>query len=210
MANRVAFFASKEEVESYFGLSTQQEDIFEPGYNISPGNQLPLLHKDDGSDELKLKRVQWGNLNDGKSAETVVYKDDLDSFLKGKTYRRCIVPLSGFFIWKDNDEKKHPFFVRMLDGPIMSIAAIYDTANEHLTLITAESNTLIQPMTEKMPLLFNRPLSMAWLDGETGTDEILARADKLFLLTDLSVLKVSKKVNDPAKNDPKLIQPIPK
>lgn len=42
MAKRVAFFASKQEVEEYYNIETNKETLFDPHYNLSPGHQLPV------------------------------------------------------------------------------------------------------------------------------------------------------------------------
>ncbi|MCH8549334.1 MAG: hypothetical protein LAT80_10695, partial [Balneolaceae bacterium] len=80
----------------------------------------------------------------------------------------------------------------------------------HFKMITAESNVLIQPMTETMPLLLDSDLSGTWLDEATSVKDVLREGIPQFLLTELSVLRVTKKVNDPKNDDPSLIQPIPK
>lgn len=210
MVNRVAFFAGKEEVEDYYGLKTKKEVIFEPSYNIAPGNQLPVILKNSETNELEIKRVRWGETSESGRKDLSVYKDDLKSFLKTKKTSRCAVPMSGFYIWKKDDPNKQPFFVRMLNDSVMSVAAFYDYENDTVTLVTSDSNTLIQPMTEQMPLLLDRSLSEGWVGDNLSTEELITRSKDLYMLTDLSVLKVSKKVNDLKNNDPKLIQPIPK
>lgn len=210
MVNRVAFFAGKEVVEDYYSLKTKKEVIFEPSYNIAPGNQLPVILKNNETNELEIKRVRWGETSESDRKDLSIYKDDLKSFLKTKKTRRCAVPMSGFYIWKKDDPNKQPFFVRMLNDSVMSVAGFYDYEYDTVTLVTSDSNTLIQPMTEQMPLLLDRSLSEGWVGDNLNTEELITRSKDLYMLTDLSVLKVSKKVNDLKNNDPKLIQPIPK
>jgi len=48
------------------------------------------------------------------------------------------------------------------------------------------------------------------MSKDSSTAEVISKARKLFLFTDLSIMRVSKKVNNPNNNDEKLIQPIPK
>ncbi len=210
MVNRVAFFADKDEVEAYFGLKTKKEVIFEPSYNMAAGTQLPVILLNEETENTEIQRVRWGKTTDSDQKNLTVYNEELKTFLRSKKTKRCVVALSGFYIWKKDDPNKQPFFVRMLNDSVMAVAGLYDYENEIVTLVTADSNTLIQPMTEHMPLLLNRALSDSWLDKKISMDELLKNSEDLFKLTDLSVLKVSKKVNDLKNNDPKLIQPIPK
>jgi putative SOS response-associated peptidase YedK len=65
-------------------------------------------------------------------------------------------------------------------------------------------------MSENMPLLLDKTTAEQWLDSSVKTSEVIEYASKLYVLTDLSVLRVSRKVNDISNNNPKLIQPIPK
>lgn len=93
----------------------------------------------------------------------------------------------------------------------MSIAGLfYDGEEPFVSIITTESNALVQPMSPHMPLMLDRPTALQWLDPGIETTEILEAADNLFILTDLSVLRVSKRVNDPKNNSAEIIQPIPK
>ncbi|WP_234568143.1 SOS response-associated peptidase [Rhodohalobacter sp. 614A] len=209
MAKRVAFFASKEEIENYYNIQTKKESLFEAHYNLSPGHQLPVITIANG--EPQIERLRWGKSGTSGAKETTIEKENLLDRLKEKDATRCILPLSGFYIWKDNQEKNNPFFVRLLNDAVASIAGIYISGEEdYVSIVTTESNTLVQPMSARMPLLLDQPTALQWLEKGIDLAELLSRTDNIFTLTDLTVLRVSKKVNDPSNNSPKLIQPIPK
>lgn len=209
MPKRVAFFAKKEEVENYYNIETRKESLFEAHYNLSPGHQLPVITIAD--EEPQIHRIRWGESGTNGAENTTIRKEDLLEKLKESNTTRCILPLSGFYIWKEDQEKNNPFFVRLLDNPIMSVAGIYTKGDdEFVRIVTTESNALVQPMTPLMPLLLNQTFALQWLDKSIGPERLLSQTENLFILTDLSVLRVSKKVNDPSNNNPKLIQPIPK
>jgi len=207
MAKRVAFFAGKESVENYFNLESNRDNIYEPHYNLSAGHHIPIVRKSDAKNSIN--RARWG---DEETLETAVGFEKATDLLQKKEFVSCAVPLSGFYIWKDDKEKGSPFFVRMINDPLMVAAGIYNTKSESFKLITMPSNVLINPMSETMPVLLDRELTFKWLEAEEKKEaaETIEKAKKLFLLTDLSVLRVSEKVNDPSNNDEKLIQPIPK
>ena len=209
MAKRVAFFASKDEVQEYYTIETKKETLFVPHYNLSPGHQLPVITLHDH--EPQINRVRWGRMGANQSEQTTLEKDDVLEQLEKKNVERCILPLSGFFVWKDDKEKNHPFFIRLLNNPVMSIAGLfYDEAEPFLSIITTDANALVQPMSPHMPLMLDRPTALQWLDPGIETEALLNTAENLFMLTDLSVLRVSKKVNDPKNNSAEIIQPIPK
>ena len=212
MATRIAFFATKDEVESVFQLDTKKEAVFEANYNISPGQQIPVIFAEENVESLYIKRVRWGSEVADKTDETTVHSDNLETFTKNKKTERCIIPISGFFVWKNLQELDQPFFVRMLNNSVMVVAGIFikSADEEFVSIVTMESNPLIQPMSENMPLLLDKVTALQWLDTNSNPEHVLESAGNLFLLTDLSVLRVSKDVNDPKNNQPELIQPIPK
>ncbi|MEX0647401.1 MAG: SOS response-associated peptidase family protein [Balneolaceae bacterium] len=208
MIKRVAFFAHKNEIESYFGISSRQENLFEPHYNLSPGQHIPVVNSD--GDGLNINRIRWGEETNSKISSTEIPLEKTEEELRKKNTHRCVVPLSGFYVWKENREKDHPFFVRMLNNPIMSVAGIYYSKEPYFKIILTESNALIHPMSKEMPLLLDQALGRHWLNSEEATSDLLEKAGNLFLLTDISVMRVHKKVNDPTLNDSSLVQPIPK
>lgn len=209
MVKRVAFFASKQEVEEYYNIETNKEALFDPHYNLSPGHQLPVISLNEGEPEIN--RVRWGQMGSNRAEQTTVEKENILEELKKDNVKRCILSLSGFFVWKDDEEKNHPFFVRLLNNAVMSVAGLfYDGDESFVSIITTEANALVQPMSSQMPLMLDRPTALQWLDVGINIDDLLEEADNLFMLTDLSVLRVSKKVNDPTNNSPEIIQPIPK
>lgn len=205
MTKRIAFFADRSEIEKFFSLNGDGDAIFEPHFNISRGQHIPIIPADNN--ERRIQRMRWGKSFSENSAE----KMQNDDMLK-QAASRCIVPISGFYIWKEGREKDHPFFVRMMNNSVMSVAGLIfkENGNEYCDFLQRDSNTLIQPMSPKMPLLLNKELTEKWLDGETSEKEIIKEAESLFLITDITVHRVSKKVNDPAENAETLIQPIPK
>lgn len=209
MAKRVAFFASKDEVQDYYNIETKKETLFEPHYNLSPGHQLPVINL--RHDEPEITRVRWGVMGSNESEKTTIAKEDILEELEKDSVHRCILPLSGFFVWKDDREKNHPFFVRLLNNGVMSLAGLfYDNDESFVSIITTEANALVQPMSPRMPLMLDQPTALQWLEPGIDTDDLLEKAENLFMLTDLSVLRVSKKVNDPKNNSAEIIQPIPK
>ncbi len=204
MLARIAFFATKQEVETFFGITAESEQLFEPHYNITTGYHIPVVSKENN--EIGITRIRWGSKNGDSTADL-----ETSSELLTKGAIPCAIPLSGFYVWKDNREKDHPFFVRMLNGPLMvTPGLIFEDDQRFIKFIISDANVLVQPMSEKMPLILDRDTALRWIDDGARNIELLTSSVNRVLLTDLSVMRVSKKVNDPKYNDPKLIQPIPK
>jgi putative SOS response-associated peptidase YedK len=130
---------------------------------------------------------------------------------KDSSIEPVILPLSGFYIWKSDDEKGQPFFVRMLNSSIMPVAALLNREKEpYVQVVSVPANTLIQPMSDQMPLFLNKEFSEKWLNSPDDPETFFKESRNIFTIIDLSVLKVSKKVNDLTENNSSLIQPEPK
>ncbi|MDX1591231.1 MAG: SOS response-associated peptidase family protein [Balneolaceae bacterium] len=207
MSKRLAFFAAKEDAEEGLGISTDRENLFKPEYNITPGMHIPVVVKLDG--EKTYKRLKWGDTSGGDAFISV---EKAREELKNGKCERSAVLASGFFVWKGDREKGFPFFVRLLNSPLVPLAAVVyseDNDHSHFRIVEGESNVLVQPMSETMPVMLNKEYFEKWLDNEQDSS-VLEKAGKQFQLTDMSVMRVSKKVNDPKNNAPELVQPIPK
>lgn len=217
MSNRIALFAAKEDVEKYFGFQTNRESIFEPHYNIAPAQHIAVILKVDG--DIDISRARWG-LKSGENDElihNIDIKNAIEGIKKGH-FQRCVIPVSGYYKWKDVGKRAdHPFFIRMLDEPLMALTGVMRSEpvkngrdQKSCAIVNTESNALVHPLDPKMPLQLDKELSKMWLEDETDPEKIVEGAKKLFLLTEMSALRVSKKVNDLSENSPKLIQPLPK
>ena len=216
MSDRIALFATKDEIENYFRFQTGRVSIFEPHYNIAPAQHIAVIINEN--DEFTIGRARWGLDTDGKENDHLISKDDAIAGIKDRTFSRCIIPISGFYKWKSSGKRAdHPFFIRMLNESVMPIAGVMFSESSgngrdqrKCAIINTESNALVQPLDPLMPLQLDRDLSKQWLDEGSNAAEIIEEAEQLFLLTDMSALRVSKKVNDLSENSPKLIQPLPK
>lgn len=207
MSKRLAFFADKEDVEEWLSLTTDRENLFEPEYNITPGKHIPVVIKEDG--KRNYKRLRWGG-ESGKDPFITI--EDAVSELDKEKAIRCSVLASGFFVWKGDREKGFPFFVRLLNSKLIMLAGVAYPVHDdpvYFRIIEGESNVLVNPMSDTMPVMLNNEYFEKWLDVEPARS-VLDQAGNQYLLTDMSVMRVSKKVNDPKNNTPELVQPIPK
>lgn len=217
MSDRIALFAKKEEIEKIFQFETDRESIFEPHYNIAPAQHIAVISKDGGSTDIGRARWGLGSQDEKDLKHNIDIEEASQGIEKGK-FSRCIVPVSGYYKWKNAGKRaNHPFFIRMIDEPVMALTGVLQTepANgsrdlRSCAIVNTEANALVQPLDPEMPLQLDRKLSLKWLDENTDHNQVMEEAKKLFLLTDMSAMRVSAKVNDLSVNSPKLIQPLPK
>lgn len=212
MSNRIAFFSDGSDLTENFDLDESKRAIFEPHYNIARGHHIPVITR--GDEEYEINRLRWGKEFEKDAEEPKVLSPKGIQKLEKESKVRAIVPVSGFYIWKRDGKNDHPFFVRKIDNSLLYIAGYTHEDKEnnqnYVEMLMMESNTLIQPITEKMPLILKRDHAMNWLKNELEAGQVLDMAQSEFLITDLTVHRVTKELNDLSKNDPSLIQPIPK
>src|SRR5262245_15600440 len=90
--------------------------LFEPVYNLCPTQDSPILRFADG--ERQFDTMRWQLVPEWESEfktklSTINAKSEtvFDSPLFGPLLiqQRCIVPISGFYEWKTQGERKRPF-----------------------------------------------------------------------------------------------------
>lgn len=215
---RYVFDVSKEEAEINFGIKSSYDSMFNPSFNVYPGTQIPIILK-DGNAEITL--AKWG-ITDPKNADKRIVSMQVEAVLsdtkKQKMIQKqpCIIPLSGFYKWKETVQDPLPFYIRRLTYSVLAAAGYYEKVkDEHgnakykFTVLTTPANVLLLPLDDRMPYLLEKKNYESWLSGEV--EKCLNNALKSTeLIPDLALYRVSDLVNDPKNNNRDLIQPIPK
>jgi len=151
-------------------------------YNISPGQNNPVVTMTNSQRELKLMR--WGLIpswiKDIKTtkplinarSETVHQKPSFrDSFHAS----RCLIPVDGFLEWKTEGVKKFPYFIFLNQKDIFSFAGIWtkgykETSPIHtFSILTTQANTVLAPIHERMPVIIKPSDYKKWLAPETDS-----------------------------------------
>ena len=101
-------------------------------------------------------------------AETVQEKP---AFREAYKERRCLIPATGFFEWKQEGSRKHPFFIKMKNGGLFAMAGIWESWQnpegetvESCAIITTEANTIVDKIHDRMPAIFPQESYGLWLD----------------------------------------------
>lgn len=194
----------------------------QPRYNIAPTQQAAVVRQDAGG-QRHLDYLRWGlippwakdasvgNHMINARSETVAEKP---AFRHAFRSRRCLVPASGFYEWKAEGGRKQPLYVHMKDGSPMIFAALWESWKspegailESFTILTTASNSLIQPLHDRMPVILSRHDWDLWLSRE-ATREQLTQLFQPFPSDLLDMYPVGTAVNSPLNDSPELIEPI--
>jgi len=130
---------------------------------------LPSTYEDEWSYFQSISDTL--NLTEDILDNSEIYKDCLAS-------RRCIIPVSGFFIYYLHKGILYPFYVYDPKGEPLHIAGVYTNLKDGfctVSMLTVEENhdtTCIQNVEETIPLLINRDKVQEWLSDDLEDDKI--------------------------------------
>lgn len=213
---RYVLEAGKENIENTFDVRSDTQSLFEPNYNVIPGTSMPIIV--NGENEREVVRSIWG-ISEGEDAAEAYRHEDIqkDKNLQKMVKRDpCIIPISGFYKWKDTVKDPLPFYLRVLIGEVTAVAGVCQTITNKSGLqtythvvLTMPANPLVEPLDDRMPVVLNQSQWKDWLAGKAYEMTKKGFSGNA-LLPDMSVYRVPELVNDPANNTKELVQPIPK
>lgn len=208
---RYVLDTNKHEFEEIFGVVSSSESIFEPNFNAAPGHSVPILISKSGV--FTLESVIWGSEHEGEKVTSITTDEALKApYKENLSTHACIIPVSGFYKWKQSVEDPHPFFVRIHSQDILGIAGLLieqEDSRNAVIPITTEANVLVKPLDVSMPCILNPMNFKPWLTGKADTILEAGFMDTS-LLPEMTVFRVPDLVNDLSNNSRELIQPIPK
>lgn len=105
------------------------------------------------------------------------------SFSKNVLSRRCLLPVSGFFEWRDFNNNKYPYYIEPANEHGFLLGSVYDQWEDKLTgevyetfsIVTTPANPLmemIHNVKKRMPLILDFESADKWLDPSTDTEQL--------------------------------------
>jgi putative SOS response-associated peptidase YedK len=144
-------------------------------------------------------------------AETLAEKPSFKRLLKG---RRCLVLSDGFFEWRKEGKRKVPMRFKLKSGDPFTFAGLWDSWKQPdgkflrtYTIVTTDSNDLIQPIHNRMPVMLSGDDALQWLDVDDETAHELALL-KPYPSEKMEGYDVSALVNNLRNDSPECIRPI--
>jgi len=196
---------------------------FSTRFNVAASDRVPAARLHDSESEGVM--MKWGLVpasTKASEADRGVPSVDSDA-IDGLTYRsiwvygqRCIVPISGFYVWhRSAAGHRQPFYVRLVNRPVFGVAAVWDRfvteeddVIEGCALITVAANSLlaeIDNVAGRMPAILPRDSYDAWLRARPAQAKDLLRA---YPADRMLTHAVGPRVNFLKFDDPGLIRPI--
>ncbi|HOP64404.1 MAG TPA: SOS response-associated peptidase [Spirochaetota bacterium] len=193
-------------------------------FNVAPSHYVSVVSIKEG--KRVLSRKKWGLVpswsRDDKMGSRLINArgetlKDKPSFRKAFIYRRCIVPVTGFYEWRKEGKSRKPFFIKMKGdtGTVpMLLAGLHESWNapdgvelETFTVITTSSCEKIRSIHDRMPVIITGGDVDTWLNFNLPVEE----AERLIKPVEdelIDFYPVSETVNSPRNNSEKCMERI--
>lgn len=195
-------------------------DTREPQYNVSPTQRAPVVAA--GADRVEVKGLRWGLVpgwaKDVKigshainaRAESVARKP---MFRAAFRRRRCLVPASGYFEWRQEGDHKQPYYIHGPGGELLLFAGLWEAWRpgedaewvKTYTIITGAPGRVSGDIHDRQPVILPPDTWADWLgEGADVASDILSNAPE----AELAYYPVSRAVGSPRNKGPELLEPI--
>ena len=196
---------------------------FMPRFNISPTQPVLAIPNDAKN---KADFFLWGLIPSWSKDPTIANKlinargetiAEKPSFRGGFKYKRCLIPVDGFYEWKANrgEKTKMPYFIHMQDRNPFAFAGLWDEWHSPdgdsirtCTIITTEPNQLMSSLHNRMPVILDSKDYDKWLDPTPQSPENLLHLIKPFPADKMSAYPVSTLVNKPSNDVAECVVPV--
>lgn len=169
-------------------------DDFVPQEKVN-GFALPKLPVVTLGDQIEIRGMQWGliphwykepdttqiqRMTLNARSETVFSKP---AFKAAILKKRCLLPVTSFYEWRHEGNKKIPYKILLPENDIFSLGAIYDEWRNPMTGETLQSFSIIttpaNPLMEyvhnsklRMPLIIDPANENAWISPQASQETI--------------------------------------
>ena len=190
-----------------------------PSFNVAPTQPAWTLVADPRG--ARAEAMRWGlvpswaqDLKLGASMinarlETVSVKPAFRNAFKA---RRCVVPASGYYEWREEGGAKQPYYIHDGDGPVLMFAGLWERWKSpaadwvhSFAIVTCAALDPMRALHDRTPLMLPPPLIHDWLHGTPDAAAAIALSVEP---PNLRWHAVSRAVGNPRSNGPQLVMPV--
>lgn len=187
-------------------------------YNLAPTLPIPTLLNNGNYLYTHFGYLpSWAkdksSMNINARSESIYEKKTFrDSF----KFRRCIIPINGFFEWQIEDKEKTPYYVRNVHDDYLALAGIWDEYFDYelnmrivtVALITCDANEKLSKIHHRMPVILETEDFKTWL--HSNDLQTLNALFKIYPSESLELFEVTQDVNKVVFNEASCIKKIQK
>ena len=169
-------------------LQTEIPDLYMASGFAHP--QLPVITENDwvlkewglipNWTPSRQKAEEIKNMTLNAVSETIFEKP---SFRKSILSQRCLLPVSGFFEWREFQGQKYPYYIYPKEMPGFLLASVFDSWTDQLTgecfdtfsIVTTAANPLMEEihnLKKRMPLILDYEQAQLWVDSNSSREGI--------------------------------------
>ena len=182
-------------------------DLEQDNFNCAPGGKYPCIKSATNGKYLEMTvfgilpswaKPDFRRLHNARleGIETKV------SFKKLIVNSRAVIPITGFYEWAKEDDKKMPYYFNRTDDQDIFLAGIHD--NGQFTIITREATEENSKVHHRQPVIISKSQINNYFNLNNNAVEFLNSVKA----PELKFHKVSTDVNNPSKNDATLVNPV--
>lgn len=183
-------------------------------YNIAPTMPIPTL-LNDGTylyahfGFLPSWAKEKSSININARSESIFEKI---TFREAFKFRRCIIPINGFYEWKK--EHKIPYFISSINSDYLALAGIWSewfdkSLNQKIitvALITCDANEKLAAIHPRMPVILQKEEFSFWLNS-SNLQEVI-KLFKIYKSEYINIYEVTTNVNKVLYNQKDCIKKI--
>lgn len=214
MCGRFTQMMAWEELVRLLRMPVDVRVLLEPRWNVTPDTEIAVLKAGDEG-EIAAVPMRWGLRPDWakKSLINATAEKLLEpgrGFWKG--FRRCVVPVGGFYEWRATESGKVPVHFQRSDGETLLLAGLWrpwqrpEGWTDSAVVVTTQPNALAALVHTRMPAVLEPEDAIAWLDPERSLESAGALLRPALQGT-LAAWPVSTRVNDSRQDAPELTEP---
>jgi putative SOS response-associated peptidase YedK len=229
MCGRFVVPSTIDELLSVFDATGDNAVDWQPSYSVAPTDPAPIVHEwiHDESVQRDVDLASWGLkpgwAQPGGPAPINARLESVASngmFRRAFTSQRCLVPMAGYFEWKQMEDDKQPYFIHS-DNDLLAAAGLYaarpegDVWKVTFTIITRPARDASGQIHDRMPVFLTPDVWDQWLRPEKITDkqEVLTMLERssVAVAKTMTAYPVSRTVNNVRtlnREDPALVEPV--
>jgi len=178
-------------------------------YNAHPTQKLPIIKPYTNGKTLEI--CKWGLVPEwSKKLENFkpLINARLETLMEKITFKnlvqtsRCLVIADGYYEWKKEEKEKIPYYFTKEDNSLMLFAAIHQ--NNQFCIVTRKATAETSKIHQREPLIINKSQIQNYLNVKKEAISVLSSIKP----PKIKFYQISKDVNNPKNNDPRLIEAI--
>jgi putative SOS response-associated peptidase YedK len=199
--------------------------LFAPRYNIAPSQEVPVIVRREDRNEIR--PMIWGLVPSWAQDQTIgqrMINARAETLLEKPAFRqlvatkRCVVPADGFYEWRREGKRKIPIWFQLKNREPFAFPGLWDHWMDRktgqglytFTIITTRPNTLMEPIHDRMPVIYHAAMGRQWLDPRcpVGSSKLLAPILQPLPSEEMEAYEVSPLVNSPSNDTSACVEPV--